>query len=361
MNRTADNTSTTTITGVESFIYLRTISVGIILPICLAYIFMLVLIVKNRSLHDSSNFFLANLYISDFLLSAAILVMSMLSCLATENRALTITALTMILEVTIGGYCFSSVIIAADRYYKITKPMRYMQRITNRLSVYIITMSWSLLIIFVIIWQVVTFAVAGFPDNSKDEVVNDLIRLNYMLFMIYVDILTIPCFVIMTYLCIGLVRIARAHKRRIDDEMRALANVRHYVRDDHALPHNYARSSNDSHGHQQDTAGPPIPRAFQKRKTDKNAVYFRIYFTSFIMCWLPFIIVNNIYACLRIPEPGVKFFDLIIPLSYSPLIHVLFGTLFLTYTQSEHRQVLCGVWRSFLAKFCSCCKNIGRH
>ncbi|XP_033642480.1 cannabinoid receptor 1-like [Asterias rubens] len=313
------------------------------LPICIAYISALILILKHRCLHDASNFFLANLQVAGLLFNIAVLIFCLFSRSSSEDIApLTITGLTGVFQLTIGGFCFSSVVVGADRFYKISRPMRYMQFVTNKLSVYIIIGLWSVLIILLLVWQVGAFATVGFQFPSDDELKTE-VALNYRSLMIFIDVVAIPCLVIKTCLCVGLVRIARAHKRRIRDEQLALAVVCSRIRE--CEP---STSNSSPKTQQKDTAGPKLKPC---QNANKETNYFVTYVTLFVLCWFSFIALNNIGAFGRTDVSVETFFTQISGQSLAPLTQVFFGTMFLTYSQSEHRKVLGEILRSFRAKF----------
>ncbi|XP_038061715.1 olfactory receptor 6B1-like [Patiria miniata] len=273
----------------------------------LTYAGVLMSIVWNRSLHDSSNFFLANLYVSDFLLSLAIFVHCMFSGLNSADKALEVRMLTVVSGLAIGSYCLSSVVVAADRYFRVARPLWYASFMTNTRCARIIAGSWALLAGTAIIWQlVITFLartdvdlIQQFGDDSgnktqpsSDDKYGIMISTSYVIF---IDILTIPCLLSTACFCIGLVRIARAQARRIHDEARAMGHVRSRSLDQQV----------DSV--QAGPRAPPSPPPARQPNRRRTNTYLRVYLASFVFCWIyPMITWDDLRSCQAVNVKSMK-------------------------------------------------------
>ena len=300
------------------------------------------LIAGNRSLRNSSNFFLINLYVSDFLLSLAIFVHCVFAANFGSDGIVTVRIVTVTAGVAIGSYCLSSVVVAADRYFRVAKPMRYIIFSTNRRCACIIAGSWLFLTFAVLIWQLATSLKSTAPDpfiENRNLTQNSTI-MYFRSYATFTIVFTVPCLLLAACFCVGLVRIARKQAHQIQNEARALGNIR-------------GGSPNDNQAGPASAVGQcaPQPPPVRVPNLKKANAYLRIYLSSFVICWMPYTIVISSFIFGRNANIANIFFQMF-SWSIGPIVQVYLGTLCLTFCQVEHRRVLPAICRSCLEKFC---------
>ncbi len=290
----------------------------IAVPILMVNVWVILSIGFCRSLHSVSNYFLANLCAANILTAGFLCLMSAIFTFDTP-RTYSVTIIAVAFSwalLQLCSYFLSSVIVSVDRYYKVTHPMQYLRLVTTKVCAVTIAVMWTIVTVLGIVFFVVSWLnfQVYHPFVSEQELLSNTAQLKTA--VIIACVVSFPCMTLLTGLIIGLLRIARQQQLRVRDEAIMLAHL-----------HDNSIDNNPRAGH-------PHRRQHNHRAT----CHLIVHFNTFILAWGPLSLMNIvIYLAPNItPDP------LIIITVYSvSFCQTVFGTLFLIYTQKEHRKVLC--------------------
>ena len=296
---------------------------------CLIYLWLIFSTVFTAKLRNESNFFLVSLSASELLCLVWLMIHINHGISSQFPKG---PMLLMVNASMTGGYSYflNSAVVAADRYFKIAKPMMYLRLMSNKLCACIILALWGLMVIVF-----VGLTVASSGDIEKDFISLFDIWLNQKYskkIVVMLDIFVCPSLLAMAGFVIGLVHIARSQRRKIDAERVNLGNIAQNSE-------THSTQAVDLH------AQPARPRS----NTRKSTWYLCIYFATFVSALAP----NNIMFNIAIFE-GETFTAPIWIVAFIlvgiSLLQMVLGAIFLAYTQSDHRAVLSEFCKTIINK-----------
>ncbi|XP_038066615.1 D(1A) dopamine receptor-like [Patiria miniata] len=232
-----------------------------------------------------------------------------------NHSALKLAVLTSSTYFGLLGYFLNSVVIAADRYLKISRPLQYLRLATPRRCIALIGASWCLSLVLGL--AVFLSALLNFDTNSQESFGSFLQREGFRIpIVVTMDLTIFTSMIAVTFLIAALVRIARQQRRKIRDEMLMLKHLQDRVQ------------RTEQEGNDENT---PQPRP--NHLSDKTTVYFIVHFSAFVVAWLPASVVMNIAIPSDLTSAVLNPLMTIIA-----IFDTFWGTLFLAYAQPEHRQ-----------------------
>ena len=194
--------------------------------------------------------------------------------------------------------------------------------------------------IILALWGLMVIVFVGLTVASLGDIEEDFISLFDILFhqkyskkiVVMLDIFVCPSLLAMAGFVIALVHIARSQRRKIDAERVNLGSI--------------ARN-NETHSNQAVDlhAQPARPRP----NTRKSTWYLCIYFATLVLAWAPNNIIFNIAIFEGETFTAPIWIVLFILIGIS-LLQMVLGAIFLAYTQSDHRAVLCEFCKTIINK-----------
>ncbi|XP_071792779.1 uncharacterized protein [Asterias amurensis] len=288
------------------------------------YIWIILSIAFSRSLWGESNFFLLSLLITEFLCGCHVLVFFLHHKFPRVlSHAIACSTVTFLC-----GYFLNSVVVTADRYYKIAKPLKYMRLMNKKLCARIILTVWGVMVLLFI------FTIAVSWDHFQQETYLDIFDTPVIKIMTFIlEFVAVPCLIAIVVFVIALVKLARNQQRRVDAERVMLGNI--------------GNKPGDQTNNQADKK--------PKRAVTKSMRYTTVYFATIIIAWVPtviFIMIGNLDLVETLPFGFHIAFYIVSAIS---VIQMIFGALFLTYIQKEHKLVLSNARKKILnAVRCRC-------
>ncbi len=298
----------------------------------LVYLWIVVCITVTERLHTTSNYFLASLCVSQICIGMCYLWLGHLSRgFFQQHSVLYYASLMFCCLSSLSSFLLNSVLIAADRYFKIARPLQYLSLMSNRRCVQLIVAVW-------IIWQIPGLSMFAFflTCFEEDELfIKELISNNrFNIFLsVVTDITLLPLIVCIAWFIVGLARIARSQKRRIQAEVQVLGHIRR------------------SDAQQEDGVDCRVaePAQQQDKGSNKTTVYIIVHFTAYVTSFVPAVTSLNIVLLISFPLEN-KFIAFYVGFSVT-LVEMLVGTLFMVYVQIEHRQSSRTTWQKILKFF----------
>ncbi|XP_033628847.1 beta-1 adrenergic receptor-like [Asterias rubens] len=282
-----------------------------VLLVVLSYGWIIVTVARTHSLHTASNCFLTSLAFS-------IVIMGLVGIPSviffTAVKAYTyplIFILTWVMFFCIIGFFLNAVLLAADKWFKISRPFLYIRVVTRSNGTVCLSVIWATTLLGSLIIAIVRTATVY---NLTRASVNGAFA--FMSVIIAYGII-MPSVTAITVLNIGILRIARQQARAI------LPNVQQQQQ---------PRVENDQ---------PPPQFAGQQRGMNTRSTrQFSIFFMSFPVTWFPTaIFLHALYVSGSTRDNDWLVAALMI-FSSIILFHTAFGTLILTLLQREYRQIL---------------------
>ncbi|XP_022086615.1 olfactory receptor 24-like [Acanthaster planci] len=287
------------------------------------HLYIIFSVVFNSALHSASNYFLANLCASIAMssaLSAVLIIPQLLPTVRAYDDSVTTPSQTTslvyvaVISVTVSFVC-SCAIVAGDRYVKVAYPLRYLDLMTNKACGLLIGSCW--------VSSLVVSAGFGVSFGSKLQFTNtaDFESLRqtppYRIFTLFFTVIVCLGVLVITGFVVSLLRIARQQQRKIQHERNMLPNA-------------------GKNGVRQ------LRRGFS---TTKGYIF---YLGSFNLVWIPYAIGFNLLYCLQVElSLALNFVVVTMLLAY---LQLMYGTLFLTFMQAEHRKVLRSTWTAVAQK-----------
>ncbi|XP_038066621.1 D(1B) dopamine receptor-like [Patiria miniata] len=285
----------------------------------LVYVWLIATIAMEHILHNVSNYFMASLCVSLIVMGILISWWAVILMSNLTHSALKLAVLTSFTYFGLLGYFLNSVVIAADRYLKISRPLQYLRLATPRRCIVLIGASWCLSLALGL--AVFLSALLNFDPNSQESFASFLQGEGFRIPMVVMSDLTIfPSMIALTFLIAALVRIARQQRRKIRDEMLMLKHLQDRAQ-------RTEQEGNDENA--------PQPRP--NHSTNKTTVYFIVHFSAFVVAWLPNSVAINI-AVFNTDLTSAVLNPLMTVGSIIAMFDTFCGTLFLAYAQPEHRQ-----------------------
>ena len=293
-------------------IYIITILISV--TMCLSYLLIIILIIRDSKLHTLSDYFIASMSITELLMGSVVLPLFINSFV--ELKPYRFTYLAVCWSITTGiwtSFFLNLVLIAADAYYKISRPFEYVRFLNNRKCAYAI----------VIIWMVsfVSFAVSllvlqfSHSPHGKETIV-ELFGRHFVMYFIYLDVVMAPSIIIVAGFGVRLIRLARKQKRQIDNA---------------AFVH--------------------VKVAVQKQKERKVTTTSIVYIAISVVCWFPVIVTWNIFYIFDIELSSRNLTTVLVCSSVILMHQTALGTLLFTIRQTKYKDALKNIIRTFKNTF----------
>ncbi|XP_038066625.1 probable G-protein coupled receptor No18 [Patiria miniata] len=300
----------------------------------LVYVWLIATVAMEHILHNVSDYFMASLCVSQIVLGILTLWLAVILMSNLKHSALELAIATSSTYFGLLGYFLNSVVVAADRYMKISRPLQYLRLATPRRCTAVIGASWCLSLVLAL--AVLLSAMLNFDLNSQESLGSFLQGEGFQIPIIVMSDLTIfPSMIAVTFLIAALVRIARQQRRKIRDEMLMLKHLQDRAQQTE-------QEGNDENA--------PQPRP--NHLANKTTVYFIVHFSAFVVAWLPQSVFMNIIVLNYLTSAVLN------PLMAVGAIIAMFdtfcGTLFLAFAQPEHRQAARNNLKRVKRLFCFC-------
>ena len=292
-------------------------------------------IALSQKLHSVSNVLLASLSFSEVLIGIVCIWSAYLVFDShTEYPVLELELFSSCLHLVIVSYMTNSVAIAADRYFKVSRPMQYIRLVSIQKCTFVVAVIWCISVTF---WIVAFTSLQITPNTTDTAFIQILLEEDSFATMtIYMMNVTLcPCITAVTCLTVSLMHIARRQQRKIKQEMLMLSHLR---------PNQLQQG--------QHLTNPPIGlNQFPRNPHRKTTIYFIVHFSAFVVAWIPNYVTMHI-AYFGNPDVH-SIVDVSMTFFMLALAQMLVGTMFLTFTQQEHRRVLRKAWQVVKLK-CTC-------
>ncbi|XP_038066612.1 trace amine-associated receptor 6-like [Patiria miniata] len=284
----------------------------------LVYVWLIATIATEHILHKVSNYFMASLCASLIVLESVTVWWSVILMSNLNHSALKLAVASGFTFFGLLSYFLNSVVIAADRYLKISRPLQYLRLVTHTRCTAVIGASWCLPLLIGL--AVFLTAILNFDPNSQESFSSFVQGEGFRIPMVVMSDLTIfPSMIATTFLIAALVRIARQQRRKIRDEMLMLKHLQDRAQ-------RTEQEGNDENA--------PQPRP--NHSANKTTVYFIVHFSAFVVAWLPQSVVMNIGFLSDLTSAVLN--PLMAVGAIIAMFDTFWGTLSLAYAQPEHRQ-----------------------
>ncbi|XP_038066614.1 adenosine receptor A1-like [Patiria miniata] len=284
----------------------------------LVYVWLIATVVMEHTLHSVSNYFMASLCVSLIVIGILISWWVVILMSNMTHSALKLAVVTSSTYFGVLGYFLSSVVIAADRYLKISRPLQYLRLVTPTRCTVLIGALWCLSLVLGL--AMFLFAMLNLDTDSQQFYSSFLQGEGFRIPIIVMSDLTIfPSMIAVTFLIAALVRIARQQRRKIRDEMLMLKHLQDRVQ-------RTEQEGNDENA--------PQPRL--NHSANKTTVFFIVHFSAFVVAWLPVSVAMNMVIFSDLTSAVLD--PLMTVGSIFAIFDTFWGTLFLAYAHPEHRQ-----------------------
>ncbi|XP_038066619.1 D(1A) dopamine receptor-like [Patiria miniata] len=284
----------------------------------LVYVWLIATIAMEHILHNVSNYFMASLCVSLIVTEIVISWWSVILMSNIKHSSLKLAIATSSTYFGLFGYFSNSVVIAADRYLKISRPLQYLRLATPRRCIVLIGASWCLSLLIGL--SVFLTAILNLETDSQQFYSSFMQEEGFRIPMVVMLDLTIfPSMIAVTFLIASFVRIARQQRRKIRDEMLMLKHLQDRVQ------------QTEQEGNDENAPQPP-----PNHSANKTTVYFIVHFSAFVVAWLPASVAINIAILSDLTSAVLD--PLITASSIIAVFDTFYGTMFLAYAQPEHRQ-----------------------
>ncbi|XP_038070671.1 adenosine receptor A3-like [Patiria miniata] len=299
------------------------------IPLCfvslLIHCYIIFSVIFNRTLHSASNYLLANLCAS-VVFSNSVSIVTM--CLLLHPVALVNITLLQTLNIFCIPIVFvtvffmsSSAVVAGDRFVKVAHPLRYLGFMTDKTCGCLIGSCWVLSVIVCSCFAAVfvTSEVRTYVPYGTAAYF-EATRLNppYRIFAIFISVIIVLGLLIIDGFVLGLLRIAREQRRKIQNELNMLPNI-------------------------------GANRVRQLGEGSNKTIRYILYLGSYTLAWLPCAIILNALFFSRQIDFGTST-DISMGFILVSLFQLMYGTLFLTFMQEEHRKALQSTWQALVQK-----------
>ncbi|XP_071784220.1 5-hydroxytryptamine receptor 2C-like [Asterias amurensis] len=295
----------------------------------LIHLWIVASVAFSKKLHSVSDVLLASLAVSDILLG--IILISASSAFfnwSAERPVWNLTVFAGSLHFVIVSYFVNSCAVVADRYFKVSRPMKYIRLVTKQTGATIVALIWGLsvgsgILMFALLQDTLSTTTASLERILDDD---SFAHTNF----IVINITLLPLMTTIACFTIALLHIARKQQCKVKQEMLVLSHLR--------------ASTHHSEGNLPNTRF-ITNQSNSKRKT---TVYFISNFSAFVLSLLP------MYLTLHITVFAQVDIQVYLPLfggfSMLAIVQWLLGTVFLAFTQKKHRQVLRGAVKAIKLK-----------
>ncbi|XP_038070094.1 trace amine-associated receptor 9-like [Patiria miniata] len=282
-------------------------------------LYIIFAICRNRNLRSISNYFLANLLASELVYKLLMcfnneLRVSPDGCVQCENSYLYVFALTSMHLI----YFLSGICVAVDKYIKITRPLRYAAMVTRRVCIVVVTIAWVSALagggLASLLFQYLVGCTT--PRALQSHLRTTMLFLS--------DGVVLPLVMIIMGLNMKIICIAR-------HQARAIANM---------APQHHGNSDNRNDDSDQ-----------QQQAVRKSTRYFKAFLWSFVLVWVPSVMVANISYILPIARENLSWsIGIRYGMNVLGLCQMLYGTAVLTMKQEQFRELWRGHWQTIKQK-----------
>ena len=294
----------------------------------------------STELHSVSNILLASLSSTELLIGIlGIWSVHIMVDIVNEYPILQFEIYTSCVHLVIISYLISSIAIAADRYFKVSRPMQYIRLVSIQKCVVVILVIW-----FFSAMNGIVMYMSIHNNLNKTETMSFTNFIGDDLFVVpsiyMTNIVIFPAITTVTCLTVCLIHIARRQQRKVKQEMLMLTHLRP------------TQLQQGQHSENNPIGINHLPRHPQRKTT----VYFIVHFSAFVVAWIPNCISFQVIYFWQFDISVVVYLSYMYIFFVLALAQMLVGTVFLTFTQQEHRQVLRRAWQVVKLTFKFTCK-----
>ncbi len=189
-------------------------------------IWIILSIIISPNLHTVSNILLASLSLANILVGIQNSWSGyMVSDLSKKHPILHIEVFAACLHLVVGCYLLNSLAIAADRYFKVSRPMQYIRLVSMKKSAFVLILVWGLSAAF---GMLIFTLLRTQPTKPERAAISIMVEdQSFQITMIYLMNATLlPTILAITVFTVGLTHIARRQQQRVKQEMLTLAHLR---------------------------------------------------------------------------------------------------------------------------------------
>ncbi|XP_071785728.1 olfactory receptor 1J1-like [Asterias amurensis] len=286
------------------------LSAPVLLVLSVIDLWILIVITLKRQLHSYSNYFLANLVFSELLYVFVMVPMeTVLQGVSTPHRRSCGSNVLYILihSCIYTGYFHCAVCFSADKYIKISRPLKYATIVTGRICVIVIAMAWVSTLALSSAITVLSISIQDCLNNERGSFVVALKRK----FLIENNTVALASIAVITALNAAIIRIARHQARAVAQQ---------------------AREGNH-------------PDASKTKR------YLGRFLWSFVLVWLPPIIIGDcLYLTMTRRDNLDWYFVSKVVIKVFGLCQMLYGTIAMILLQEQFKDVLRSNWQFMKTK-----------
>ncbi|XP_038071907.1 beta-1 adrenergic receptor-like [Patiria miniata] len=286
----------------------------------LGYLWVIVTVARTRRLHTASDSYLASLAVAEIVLAVCGLPAIFILSGSSGFSFASVLFLSWGILFSVLGYFLNAVLIATDKWLRISRPFVYVREMTRAKCAVCLSVVWGLSAAGSLAGAV-THASCLMGDFSKDRVFSSF----SLLAIIFSYAIILPCVTTITVFNILIVRIARHQARAIAADLPA-------------APRQIMEGPPGEHRMQPPGNQPHPPGAVHRKSTRQ----FSIFFLSFVLAWTPVVVTLPIVHYTEATDDNMPVVVVLLIASMFVLCQAAFGTLILTVLQREYREILKG-------------------
>ncbi|XP_038071905.1 beta-1 adrenergic receptor-like [Patiria miniata] len=284
------------------------------------YLWVIVTVARTRRLHTASDSYLASLAVAEIVEAVCGLPAIFILTRSSEFSFASVLFLCWGILFPVMGYFLNAVLIAGDKWFRISRPFVYAREMTRAKCAVCLSVVWGLS---------AAGSLAGAAAHASclmGDFSTDLVFSSFsILAIIFSYVIILPCVTSITVFNILIVRIARHQARAIAADLPA-------------APREMMEGPPGEHRMQPPGNQPHLPGADHRRSTRQ----FSIFFLSFVLAWTPVVVTLPIVHYTGALNSNIAFVVVLLIGSMFVLCQAAFGTLILTLLQREYREILKG-------------------
>ena len=276
------------------------ITILVIIITCVSYLIVIILIITDESLHTISDYFLASISVSQLAFGLAVLPNFISLFILLKSFSYTIMTFIVSLFIFVTSSLFMNLIaVAADIYFKIAKPLKYLSMVDTRTCLVIITTIWMLSFVGgMMVFLILTL------QNQTSEVLNfaDFMEKHENTMYVFFDACIAPSIFIATCFVIGLIRLSILQHYKIKDECR--------------------------------------PDQLRDQRRERKILGSILFLSSFLICWIPIICACNVIVALKWHIRSVNIMTVVTCVSIVATNQTAFGVLIFVCRQEKYKTAM---------------------
>ncbi len=276
------------------------ITILVIIITCVSYLIVIILIITDESLHTISDYFLASISVSQLTFGLAALPNFISLFILLKSFSYTMMAFIVSLFIFVTSSLFMNLIaVAADIYFKIAKPLKYLRIVDTRTCLFVIIIIWMLSFVGATMFFLVLTL-----QNQTSEVLNfaDFVGKHENTMYVFFDACIAPSILIATCFVIGLIRLSIVQHYKIKDECR--------------------------------------PDQLRDQRRERKILGSILFLSSFLICWIPIICAWNVIFALKWHIRSVNIMTVVTCVSIVAINQTVFGVLIFVCRQSKYKTAM---------------------